>query len=313
MYRSCRIAWLGIFLGACALAQTVTIGPAHLTTKQYVEELDRWQKSLEAPENSPGGESPEVQEEWIIDSERGEYHVATDFLRDVETPEDRKRALEHLRDLRAGVDAGFSPASAKSPRDTASAILSRREYRSVHVPGKKESWIDQIAQAIVHAIGKLFGKAVENAVVVRNIVTVLTWGLLLGAAAFLFYWIFQTLQALTTPKIGLEGGRSGEFVSSKAAESWLEEARAAGEKGQYRLAVCLAYWGGIAGLERAGAWRPDRARTPREYLRQAANAPFISTLRLLTRDFERVWYANQVATQADLDAALLRVKELGWQ
>jgi hypothetical protein len=172
--------------------------------------------------------------------------------------------------------------------------------------------MDRATAWLIKTIEKVFGKAVENASAIRTFVTIVTWTILLGAASLLFFWLFRTFQALSTPELALEG-RPAEFVSAKPAETWLAEARHAAASGHYRLAICLAYWAGIAGLERAGAWRPDCARTPREYLRHAADAPFLPTLRSLTRDFERTWYANQPASAADVDAALLRVKELGWQ
>jgi hypothetical protein len=94
-------------------------------------------------------------------------------------------------------------------------------------------------------------------------------------------------------------------------EQWLNEAREAASRGEYRVAVRLAYWGAISGLERSGVWKPDRARTPREYLKLARGSRYEPTLHPLTRDFERVWYAKQPATEADFLACIARVEELG--
>jgi hypothetical protein len=313
MMRSGLIAALLLVVSVSAFAQTVTVVPLRLTPAQYLDELDKWQHYIEGlNDETADEEAPEIPPEWVVQSPSGDHHVSTDFLRALGVPSERKRALDHLHDLREAASTAFEPMSRKPARQTADSILRRREYRGVHVPGKKESWIDRATAWLMHFIAKLFGKAYENSAAIRTFVSVLSWALLLGAASLLFLWLFRTLKALSTPELALEGGPA-EFVSSKPAETWLAEAKQAAADGQYRLAICLAYWAGIAGLERAGAWRPDRARTPREYLRHASNAPFLPTLRGLTRDFERTWYAKQPASAADFSAALQRVKELGWQ
>ena len=314
MKRWLWMAGLLLCLVCAAVAQKVdvTVGPAHVTPEQYVAQLDAFQKYIESKDTAHPLESPYIPDEWVIDTQGRAYHVSTDFLRNLNEGEDREGALAHIRELREDMAASLQTGERKSARRTAEAILARREYRGVRVPGKKESWIDRGTQWLIHALEKFFGKAIENAAAIRTFVTVLTWVLLLGAASLVFFWLFRTLRVLSTPEIGLEG-KPVEYVSSKTAEAWLAEARTAGANGEYRLAIGLAYWAGIAGLERAGAWRPDRARTPRAYLRHAADKPFLPTLRSLTREFERVWYANQPATASDFDSALLRVKELGWQ
>src|SRR4051794_39244631 len=48
---------------------------------------------------------------------------------------------------------------------------------------------------------------------------------------------------------------------------WLRRAQAAAASGSWRDAVHLTYWCAVAFLEAKGAWRPDGARTPREYVR----------------------------------------------
>ena len=61
-------------------------------------------------------------------------------------------------------------------------------------------------------------------------------------------------------------------VSAKEWTVWMAEAREAALRGNWRDAIHLSYWAGISFLEIAGMWRPDRARTPREYLRLLPSA-----------------------------------------
>ena len=101
-------------------------------------------------------------------------------------------------------------------------------------------------------------------------------------------------------------------VSAKEWAIWLAEARAAAAKGEWRDAIHLAYWAGISFLERQGFWKPDRARTPREYLRLlSASSEHRETLAALTRIFELAWYAKRGAGEADFSRTLAELEKLG--
>lgn len=301
-----------ICVAGVACAQTVDVGPKVLTPEQYLQELSTWEHYVAAENDHtvPPPEKPALPPEWIVRTSGSDYHVSTDFLRAVDNPVEAKSALQHLRALEAAATAPI-PAQV-SARSTANKILHQRQFRGVHMPGYKESLIDRISAAILHFLEKVLGKAAENASGIRAFVDVLAWVLLLGGASLIFFWIIRTIREGSASDWALEG-QPPEFVSSKAAEVWLSEARAAAGRGEFRLAICLAYWAAISGLENTGAWKPDRTRTPREYLRTASEAPFLPVLRSLTHDFERTWYANQTATEADFQSCLARVKDLGWQ
>ena len=92
----------------------------------------------------------------------------------------------------------------------------------------------------------------------------------------------------------------------------MEASRAAAERGDWREAVHLAYWAGISFLEAQGLWRPDRARTPREYLRLLPPANTARpALQALTRSFEQIWNAQRPASDSDYGAALSHLEALG--
>ncbi len=78
------------------------------------------------------------------------------------------------------------------------------------------------------------------------------------------------------------------------------------------LLIHLAYWAGISSLESGGAWKPNRARTPREYLRMVGTrSPHHRPLSALTRKFEVVWYGERVAAEADFQETLAQLEQLG--
>jgi hypothetical protein len=59
-------------------------------------------------------------------------------------------------------------------------------------------------------------------------------------------------------------------------------------------------------------WKPDRARTPREYLRLlSSSSEHRETLTALTRIFELAWYAKRGASERTLSQTLEALEKLG--
>jgi hypothetical protein len=92
----------------------------------------------------------------------------------------------------------------------------------------------------------------------------------------------------------------------------MAEARAAADRGNWREAIHLAYWCGVSFLEAQGMWRPDYARTPREYLRLLpSSSQHHPPLAALTRSFEVVWYGTQEADADSYSQTLAHLEKLG--
>ena len=97
-------------------------------------------------------------------------------------------------------------------------------------------------------------------------------------------------------------------------------AREAAGRGDYRLAIHCAYWAGIGRLQDIGALSPDRAKTPREYLRALVRTKLVEpetfparqkALSALTTRFEKIWYGYQIATEAEFRDSLTQLETLG--
>ena len=58
-------------------------------------------------------------------------------------------------------------------------------------------------------------------------------------------------------------------------------------------------------------WKPDRARTPREYLRLLGANEYRETLTALTRIFELAWYAKRDASEKTFSETLQELEKLG--
>jgi hypothetical protein len=93
---------------------------------------------------------------------------------------------------------------------------------------------------------------------------------------------------------------------------WLSEAKACAASGRWRDAVHLAYWAGMSFLEASGAWRPDQARTPREYLKLiTASSELRPVLSTLTQQLEVTWYGYRPAGPESFAETLTQLEKLG--
>src|SRR5262249_49606929 len=121
-----------------------------------------------------------------------------------------------------------------------------------------------------------------------------------GALTVILVWTLRRLR-----------GRRGEPApraivpfapSARSWHLWLAEARSLAQQQDWRNAIHMAYWAGISFLEEHGAWKPNRARTPREYLRLVgARTPKYAPLAALTRQLEFVWYGYNDAAESDFN------------
>jgi hypothetical protein len=213
--------------------------------------------------------------------------------------------LVRLRTLRAEAASFDAP-----PRDRAaerarlSAIVAAREFQGIHGP----TWTDRLLQRVVAAILRLLGVTIESSVI-PTIGNIVVYALIATAFIALAWWIYHFVRRRST----IERIVPDQLpLSPREWRLWLEDARAASARGQWREAVHLAYWCGIAFLESKGAWRPDRARTPREYLRLLRSpAGDAAALAALTTRFELIWYGTSAADARAFAESIDNLKALG--
>ena len=185
-------------------------------------------------------------------------------------------------------------------------ILARREFRKVHGPDAKDRLLAKIYYWLSRVLSKM-GKAGKGTF---NVLQILVWLFIVGVVLGLILW---TVSRLWRPE---EGPGAREIIpfapSARSWRSWLAEARGSAAKQDWRNAIHLAYWAGISFLESGGAWKPNRARTPREYLRLLSSRnPNHPALTALTRKFEVVWYGHRDAAEADFQETLGQLERLG--
>ena len=299
-----------------------------LTTAEYRVELNGLLAATQELDSS-GRETPKALENlpqgWPVHTEHGDFQISTEGLqRDVRRYKNEKNATNaiavrtRLESLRREVD-GFEkvPMDAARSRATLDSILAQPEFA-----GRGPGWFQKInkkLEALQKAVRDWFFKLVL--VFFRFLQRLFGWKslptvgklfiyILMGAAGLaLLYLIYRSI--FQNPEFEEVVPRDLP-VSAKEWSIWLSEARAAAARGDWRDAIHLAYWAGISFLEREGFWKPDRARTPREYLRLiSAQSEQRETLTILTRIFELAWYAKRDASEQTFSQTLEQLEKLG--
>lgn len=286
-----------------------------ISLSDYIAELDRLSEGVRTSADDPQSASSlakSLPPHWTVRGEGQTFQLPTDWLKgqleivNAKPKGDTRRALlAQIVAMKADAEAFRQrPSDVSSYREALTEILARREFRGVHGP----SWWDLLQQRavkwILHFLERLFGSS-SFPVISRMVV----WGLIALAVVVLAIWAWHTIQRGTTIETILPEGLP---VSAKHWPVWMAEAQAAAAKGMWREAVHLAYWAGISFLEERGMWRPDHARTPREYLRLlGSSSEYRGPLSQLTRQLENVWYGCKEAGPQSFADALAHLESLG--
>jgi hypothetical protein len=196
--------------------------------------------------------------------------------------------------------AGFSVARRK-----ADAILADEEFQTAEQQSLWERGWTWLAAWIDRALARVVAFGSRS----PWIGTLIEWGLAGLACVLLLAWALRLMRRQRL-SLRLETERRNEAADERVL-NWMREAELHAERGAFRDAVHCLYWASIATLEGRWLWPPDRARTPREYLRLLdSTSPAAGLLGRQTRSFESIWYGLRRADRSDYDRALTLHREL---
>jgi len=298
----------------CLSAAAGAAEPGILSVAEYTAELERLStlaSQVHDDSHAVDAALEDLRGDWKVESDGQVFDVnkagvVDQFEKLKKNPDgDARNLLERLAAMKADAQAFQQPPlDSSGSRAALNRILARSEFHQVHGP----TWFDRLKMKIVSWILRLltvtFGSS--SAPVVGRI---LVWTLVAIAVLALAWFIYREMKRNARLETIMPEVLP---VSAKQWRVWLEEAQAAAAKGLWRDAVHLAYWGGISFLEESGMWRPDQARTPREYLRLLpADSQHRTALSTLTRQLEVTWYGNQPAGSETFADTLTRLEEMG--
>jgi hypothetical protein len=306
---------------------------AYPDASSFATALERIGNAIDKEKANPAGLTvlrEGLPSHWEVST--GEHHYSLSaaplsaLLRDAEGGNDAKvtaarakEAADWAFDLanQAKAYAGAQRSGDLSSRTALERILSRREFGSVKGPSawdlfrqRVNRWIEELLVRFLRQIGRYPMGA-----------TFLFWLVILAVvvwlAVFLFrYWIRREARDELR---ALDSVDSVAYV--RTWQEWVQAARAAATRGDFREAVHSAYWAGVSYLEDSEVVRKDRTRTPREYMRLVSHSTQLvasgrktrEALSALTVVLEQVWYGMQPASDQDFAKAMQSVEALGCQ
>jgi hypothetical protein len=216
----------------------------------------------------------------------------------------RRRLQGHIRMLRSEAAAFDQPTPDRSAQRALMAdILSRPDFQDIHGP----TWLDRLRQRLLLAVRRWLGEAVPSSII-PTIGSIVVYALIGIAVLVSVRWA----RRLFTRRVALDDVPSGLTASSQEWTQWLTSAQAAAARGDWRDAVHRTYWCAVSFLEAGGAWRPDPARTPREYLRLLPpSTTHGAMLAALTQRFELVWYGTAHADAQAYAESIENLQNIG--
>jgi Domain of unknown function (DUF4129) len=315
--RSKRVACIlaALVLGSAIALHAAGAEPPVITLEQYRAELQRIETGVEAI-HEPRQIGPlhrTIPAQYRVSTHNGVISVDNAALRKSigslfaeKTREvTRSKIEQELRSLESNAIEYDNVGDSADAHNRLTKILAAQEFDDVRGPTLIETWREKISETLERWWDKLLSKLPTSSGGHQEY----TWILIAIAACVLAIWLKRTLEKR-------EPEMPREIIpfapSGKHWRKWLAEARSAAADGRWRDAIHLAYWAGISHLEASGAWTPDSARTPREYLRLIQpNNPSRGELAALTRDFEQIWYGSRAASDQQFAESLQHLERLG--
>jgi hypothetical protein len=194
----------------------------------------------------------------------------------------------------------LTPAQLKDEQGKLREILANGDFPQP----EPESFWARMWNRLIRWLEETLRRAGRGASSTQWISQILMLSLLGIGCGSLIWWLsrMRRKQGLVIKKPAAE--RTPDGSTGPEWEVWLAQARQLAQQQHWREAIHRVYWAAIARMESRGAWRADRARTPREYLelidRQSAPG---NDLALLTRALEQFWYGGRAASEQDYSEA----------
>ena len=309
--------------GAADDAAPDTSDVKQLSLAEYQQELariDQQLKSLVEHPESANDLRASIPEAWDVKSSSPTFHIDNQDIRDSlsrykDTPADRGDILPELEfkvESQLEGAKAFDHPTDPTARNKLETILQGREYRKL---ARTQSPLEALKDRVMGWVIEMFSRLFRLAAAHPRVSEIFLWSMIGAIIAGFVVWMYFLLRRSVRDEYAYPRDGGELFPSSKHWQQWLREAHVAAEHSNWREAVHLAYWCSISYLESVGVWRPDRARTPREYLRtykpQTGASGRREPLEALTRRFESVWYAQQTASAEDFQFSLAQLDKIG--
>lgn len=302
--QAARAAWALFWIVLPLAAQPYTL-------ESFDAELARIDREIE----SSG--TPQLPPNWDVQAGDQAFTVPTEPLRSLlppaknPSPEKARAWIAAIRhDLEAFAIPRRSPASARTDLNE---ILARAEFKPPPPPSPLEKFWERVRNRIGQWLQSLFEVVAQHPSEAR----IVFWLFIAAILVALSWWLRKHMRSETAdihlptpPKVAIQ----------QSWQQWMQAARAAAARGEFREAIHDGYWAGIARLQLERTVHINLTDTPRERLRsvtahtrrfQPLPDSELQSLSAVTSSFERVWYADHPATAEDVERAFAHLEALG--
>jgi hypothetical protein len=172
-----------------------------------------------------------------------------------------------------------------------------------------ETLWDRLVDWVWQLINKIFSQVGGHPAVTK----VLLWGVVIALSLVLLVWLVYSLANVSLDSFSFRRSPDPTDVAAPIGtwREWVQKARAAAARGDYRDAVRIIYGAAVRRIAEAGTWQLDPTRTHREYVRLLpADSIQRPPLVAITTCFERVWYGQAPASAVDYEAILAELESL---
>jgi hypothetical protein len=312
--------WASVMFVTVGLSGFAAGDQAPLSLAEYKSRLEQYgaeiQKIVQHPEHAVDFNHDISSSSFQVHTQAGDITISVEFLhkeleRYLEAPPGLKSTiLSQLADrIKAMQDEAGSFAGARegdmATRERLNQILSAPEFARVRGPTELELLQERIGAWLQQKLGKLFPTPRD----LDQWGQIFVWIVIAIVSSVLGVWLYRQSRErlMDRPREVMP------FVpSARGWRSWLIEAREKAAVGEWREAIRLGFWAAVSRLESEGVWRPDKARTPREYLNaipaeNATKHPFAA----VTATFEAAWYGGRPASANDFERFMTEIEKLG--
>jgi hypothetical protein len=299
----------------CAQQVATSSSPPEYDLKEYAAQLDRCAEAIKTPAEIHQLKSS-LPPAWSVRSEKTTFEVSTEpitsKLRELEVhPNDSDKIIRDLnlrlsamRKAAADMEASERRLNAGPAKERMDKILAGREFQGAKGPSAMDRLVARINRWLTEHLVRLFMRLHISSKTGNT----LAWAVMILAFLALCGMVWRWL---TDKSRAPESEPAPKAVPSDTRQ-WVNEALAAGERGDFREAIRCAYWAAVAKLEDIHVLARDRARTPRESLRLLEHHPNEQRLlRDLTSHFELIWYGYRPASPGDWSLAKEQLEKMG--
>lgn len=290
-----------------------TVPGDQLDLQSYERELARISDASKNPE-----EIAELRrslpDTWVVKNGTRTYSVSTrqisEALRQMEhnpksgTAAELEARLREMRQQAQELEIPGSTVDAAKVQPKLQSILKRSEFQAASGP----SLWDLIRARINRWILEHLLWLLRLLHISEKTGNTIAWSVIFIAIVLVFYVLYRRLaKSAKTANFHAEVEQS-----TSDARQWLQEALAAGERGDYREAIHCGYWAAVAHLEDHRILPRDRARTPRESLHLLEQYPKEQgVLQSVTHSFELIWYGYRPVSAAEWAGTKEQLEKMG--